>query len=332
MLIIFTVLVLSVILVNGTTDAPNAISTCVSTRSMSPKGALMLAAICNLLGSVVMTLISSKVAGTVYGMVDLSSSPKNALASICAGLFSVVVWALIALKFGIPTSESHALLAGLTGAAVASSMSFEVISVSHWLLVIFGLFLSTLPAFLLARVIYSIMIRFLSGRDRRRTIKYFMRAQRISAAWSAFLHGAQDSQKFMGVFMLGLSITRGNFSDELFEIPLHIVLCCSLVMTLGTLIGGIKIIKKVGLEMVELDAAGGTAADMASSAVLLLCSLCGIPVSTTHSKSCAMMGVGTKSRGTDKKIVAEMLLAWILTFPICATIGFCLSYLITQTL
>ncbi len=332
MLIIFTVLILSVILVNGTTDAPNAISTCVSTRSMSPKGALILAAVCNLLGSIVMTLISSKVAGTVYGMVDLSSSPENALASICAGLFSVVVWALIALKFGIPTSESHALLAGLTGAAVASSMSLDVISASHWLLVIFGLFLSTLPAFLLARIVYSVMIRFLSGRDRRRTIKYFMRAQRISAAWSAFLHGAQDSQKFMGVFMLGLSITRGNFSEELFEIPIHIVLCCSLVMTLGTLIGGSRIIKKVGLEMVDLDAAGGTAADMASSAVLLLCSICGIPVSTTHSKSCAMMGVGSKRRGTDKKIVSEMLVAWILTFPICAAIGFCLSYLITQTL
>ncbi len=331
MIILFTLLILSVVLVNGFTDAPNAISTCISTRSMTPRGAIWLAAVSNFLGSMGMAMINTKVANTVFSMVKLSTSSKIAISSLCAGMLAVVLWALLASHFGIPTSESHALLAGLTGAAVAAEMSFSVVNVSQWLTVLLGLLISTVPAFLLARLVYSLMIRLLRGFDRRSTIKYFMRAQRVSAAWSAFLHGAQDSQKFMGVFMLGLAIMNGR-SEESFDIPFYVVVCCSAVMTLGTFMGGGKIIKKVGMEMVDLDAAGGTAADMASSAVLLFCSLFGIPVSTTHSKSCAMMGVGTKSGGTDKTIIKQMLLAWGLTFPICAVIGFFLSYLITQTL
>ena len=130
--------------------------------------------------------------------------------------------------------------------------------------------------------------------------------------------------------MLGMSITRGDLSKDSFHIPIYVVLSCSAVMTLGTLIGGRKIIKKVGMDMVDLDAVGGTAADMASSTVLFICTLCGIPVSTTHSKASAMMGVGTGSqKGADKKIIAQMLLAWLLTFPICAAIGFILFCIIT---
>ena len=331
MVIVFTLLILSVILVNGCTDAPNAISSCVSTRSLSPSASIALAAFCNFLGSTLTALVNTKVASTVYSTVRLPQDAKTSLAALIAGMGAVVIWAVAAWFFGIPTSESHALLSGLSGAVFAASLSPNSIVFSEWLLVFAGLILSTLPSLIAARLIYSVILKLCAKHDRRRTIRYFMRTQRLSAAWSAFSHGAQDSQKFMGVFMLGMSINLGEFTKESFDIPWYVVICCSAVMTLGTLIGGRRIIKKVGMDMVDIDAVGGTAADMASSAVLFLCTLFGIPVSTTHSKTSAMIGVGTKSgKGADKRIVAQMLFAWILTFPICALIGFLLSFLILQ--
>ncbi len=331
MAVFFTILILAVILVNGCTDAPNAISTCISTRSMSPSGALALAALCNFAGSFGMTLLNSRVAETVFNIVDFSDTPDSALPSLCAGMVAVVIWALVAWRFGIPTSESHALISGICGAAIGGGMNLSVINTSEWLLVIAGLFLSTIPAAIIARIIYSLMLKFLARFEHRKIIKHFMRAQRYSAASSAFLHGAQDSQKFMGVFMLGLSLINKKELSDSFDIPISVVFVCAAVMTFGTLIGGGRIVKKVGIDMVNLNAAGGTAADMASSSVLFLCSLFGIPVSTTHSKACAMMGVGSQKRGggIDKKIILEMLLAWILTFPICASIGFFLALLIS---
>lgn len=332
MTLVFVLLILSVILVNGWTDAPNAISTCISTRSLSPKGALALAAVCNFAGSIGMALINSRVAKTIFNIVELSEDGEVAIVSLSAGMCAVVIWALIAWRFGIPTSESHALISGLTGAVIGSTMSFDAINLSEWSTVLCGLLLSTLPSALLARLIYSIMQRILSSSERRKSIKYFMRAQRFSAATSALLHGAQDSQKFMGILMLGISIFGKEPNAESFDIPPLIIIVCAAVMTLGTLLGGGRIIKKVGMDMVSLDASGGTAADMASSAVLMGCSLLGIPVSTTHSKACAMMGVGSQKNGggTNKKIVSQMLLAWLLTFPICALIGFFLSFIIIR--
>lgn len=325
-MLIFVLLLFLIILVNGWTDAPNAISTCVATRSLSPGAALSLAAACNFCGSVGMALINSNVAKTVFGIANLPTDPQDALGALCAAMSSVVIWALIATRFGIPTSESHALISGLAGAAIASQMTLSAINFDELARVFYGLFLSTLPAFLLARISYSVMIVFLKKRERRRVIKRFTRTQILSAASSALLHGAQDSQKFMGVLMLGISL-KYSYDTDTFHLPIAVIISCAGVMTLGTLLGGKSIIKKVGVDMVSLDAAGGTAADFASSSVLTICSFLGFPVSTTHSKACAMMGVGSQKHGggTDKKIVGEILLAWILTFPICAAIGFLLT-------
>ncbi len=328
MMLIFVFLLFSIILVNGWTDAPNAISTCVATRSLSPTAALTLAAVCNFCGAVGMALINSNVAKTVFGIANLPKDPQDAIGALCAAMSAVVIWALIATRFGIPTSESHALISGLAGAAIASQMTLQAINLDELLRVLYGLFLSTLPAFILARIAYSVMISFLSGRERRRVIRRFTRTQILSAASSALLHGAQDSQKFMGVLMLGISL-KYSYTTESFALPLGVIISCAAVMTLGTLLGGRGIIKKVGIDMVSLDAAGGTAADFASSSVLTVCSFLGFPVSTTHSKACAMMGVGSQRQGggTDKRIVAEILLAWLLTFPVCAAIGFLLTVL-----
>lgn len=332
MIYIFLFLLFSIILINGWTDAPNAISTCVSTRSLAPSSALALAAMCNFCGSVGMALINSKVAKTVFEIANLPKDPRDALAVLCAAMSAVVIWALFATRFGIPTSESHALISGLAGAAIASQMSLSALNLNELMRVLYGLILSTLPAFIIARIAYSVMLLFLKKCERRRVIQHFMRTQVVSAASSALLHGAQDSQKFMGVLMLGISL-RYAYTADSFHLPLVVIFSCAAVMTLGTLLGGRSIIKKVGIDMVSLDTAGGTAADFASSTVLTICSFLGFPVSTTHSKACAMMGVGSQRHGggTNKKIVTEILLAWLLTFPICAAIGFIIILIYTQT-
>lgn len=322
MIIFITLLILSVILINGWTDAPNAIAGCVSTRSLSPRAAVCLAAACNFSGAVVMSLISPKVAVTLYNIVDLGDGGENALCAVCAGLLAVIVWAVAAWRFGLPTSESHALISGLTGAAVAARSSFSAVNTKEWALVITGLFATTLPPFILGYIFNCLLRLYLKSKPRRSVMRYFTRAQSVSAAASAILHGAQDSQKFIGVYMLSLSLFGvSKFSEG--KIPLHLAVLCAAVMTLGTMLGGMRIIKKVGCEMADLDAAGGSAADAASSAVLLICSLLGIPASTTHSKACAMMGTGfCKKRGVNPRIAAQLFVAWGLTFPICGLLGF----------
>lgn len=331
MLLLFTVLILLVILVNGWTDAPNAIAGCVSTHSLSPAKALTLAALCNLVGAVGMALLHPAVAKTLYGIADFGQNSSAALSSLCAGLCAVILWALIAWRFGIPTSESHALISGITGAALARKMSFSAIHTEEWKSVLIGLLVTTVPAFLLGLLFYQILLWFLKQFDRRKAIQYFMRAQCFSAAGSALLHGAQDSQKFMGVYMLGLSLYYETTPYESDAIPLPIVLICASVMTLGTMLGGARIIKKVGCDMTDLDAAGGSASDAASSVILTICSLFGIPASTTHSKACAIMGTGACRNGNiDYRIAGQMIAAWALTFPCCGAIGFFLSFLLTK--
>jgi PiT family inorganic phosphate transporter len=172
--------------------------------------------------------------------------------------------------------------------------------------------------------IYKLSTKIFKEQDRRSTMRYFMRVQRISAGISSFLHGAQDSQKFIGVYMLGLGFLSGDLmTSEAFKIPIHISLLFAAAMTLGTLIGGSRIIKKVGCEMTRLDPLSSSAADMASSAFLGVCSFLGLPTATTHAKTCAIMGVGIyKKSSTDPRVAAQMFTAWILTFPICGAISY----------
>ena len=327
---LFTALILLVILVNGWTDAPNAIAGCISTRSMTPRAALAMAAVCNFVGALGMALVNTRVAQTLGGIVEFGGPPEEALASLSAGLCAVVLWALVAWRFGIPTSESHALISGLTGAAFAERMSTDAINAHEWGLVLLGLFATTLPAALLGWLFSSVLRKFFARRERRRVMRYFLRTQRASAATSALLHGAQDSQKFMGVYLLGLSLIKPSLK-ETDSLPLSIILICASVMTLGTMLGGAKIIKKVGMDMIDLDAAGGSASDAASSTILTVCSFFGIPASTTHSKACAMMGTGLGKRGgVDFRIASQILAAWALTFPICGVIGFLLARLFSH--
>lgn len=324
LLFITVLLTLGVILVNGWTDAPNAIATCVSTRSMKAPAAIMMAAVFNFLGVLVMTALNSKVAMTIYNMVDFGGETHEATIALCAALFAIVLWATAAWKFGIPTSESHALIAGLSGAAIAFHGNLGGINPFEWIKVIYGLILSTAlgfaSGFFCARGIEKICAR----ADRRKTNRYFKKAQIAGGAAMAFMHGAQDGQKFMSVFLLGIFLVNGQSFVNDFTIPLWLMILCSVVMALGTSIGGYRIIKSVGLDMVHLDTYQGFAADLGAAGCLLLSSLTGVPVSTTHTKTTAIMGVGASKRlsAVNWKIVKEMSLAWVLTFPGCGLLGY----------
>ena len=326
-LLITVLLTLGVILVNGWTDAPNAIATCVSTCSISVRSAILMAAVFNFLGVLFMTAVNATVAETIYNMVDFRGDPHTALVALCAALFSIVTWATAAWAFGIPTSESHALIAGLSGSAIALHNGLSGINGREWMKVLYGLVLSTLLGFFMGWLCVKLTAFFCRRMDRRKTTRFFGGAQVAGGAAMAFMHGAQDGQKFMGVFMLGIFLAQGTDTVTTFTIPVWLMLLCSAVMGLGTSIGGYRIIKSVGMDMVKLEKYEGFSADLAGAGCLLLSSLTGIPVSTTHTKTTAIMGVGAAKRlsNVNWSIVKEMVLTWVLTFPGCGLIGYLMA-------
>ncbi len=328
---ITVLLTLAVIMVNGWTDAPNAIATCVSTRAMAPRPAILMAAVFNFLGIFFMTMVNKTVAETIYNMVDFGENSGDALIGLCAAMVAIVVWAVAAWAFGIPTSESHALIAGLSGAAIAMHGGLSGINGGEWVKVLYGLALSTFLGFFMGYVVVRLLELFFKKADRRKTTSPFRWAQVGGGAAMAFMHGAQDGQKFMGVFLLGMALARGDAHTTSFDIPFWLILLCSVVMGLGTSIGGYRIIKAVGMDMVKLEKYQGFAADAAGASCLLLSSLTGIPVSTTHTKTTAIMGVGAarRLRSVNWGIVGEMVATWLLTFPGCGLIGFLMAKLFT---
>ncbi len=328
-LIIVSLLTVGVILVNGWTDAPNAIATCVSTRSMPPRAAILLATVFNFLGIVAMTSLNASVAMTIYNMVDFGGNTREALVALCAALFAIVLWATAAWLFGIPTSESHALIAGVTGAAIAVHGSLAGVNGAEWVKVLYGLVFSLLVGFGLGFATVRTIEAVCRRRERGKTVVFFQGAQIAGAASMAFMHGAQDGQKFMGVYLLGIFLARGQTDTGSVTVPLWLMLLCSVVMALGTSIGGLRIIKTVGMDMVHLEKYQGFAADLAAAGCLLVSSLTGMPVSTTHTKTTSIMGVGAAKRLSSLNwgIVKEMLWAWALTFPGCGLVGFLMARL-----
>ena len=213
-LCVITILILGVILVNGWTDAPNAIATCISTRSMHPKKAIIMATIFNFLGVFVMTLLSSTVAETIYNIANFGNNPSNALLALCAGMVAIVLWAVIAWFFGIPTSESHALIAGISGAAIAIQHGISGININEWKKVLLGLILSAILGFAFGYIITKIIEKICRHLDRRKTNKFFKKTQVLGGGAMAFMHGAQDGQKFIGIFLLGISLANGISSTR----------------------------------------------------------------------------------------------------------------------
>ncbi|MFR3226751.1 MAG: anion permease [Blautia massiliensis (ex Durand et al. 2017)] len=328
-LLLTVTLTLGVIFVNGWTDAPNAIATCISTRCMRVRPAILLSAGFNFLGVLVMTRINASVASTISNMVDFGGNTHEALIALCAALFSIVVYSVTASWFGIPTSESHSLIAGLTGAAIAINNGLGGVNGAEWVKVLYGLVMSLLLGFGSGWLICKLLTRLCAGLDRRKANGFFRYAQIFGASAMSFMHGAQDGQKFIGVLFLGMAFCNGQTSVSGVVIPVWLMLLCSTVMGLGTSVGGEKIIKSVGMDMVRLEKYQGFAADLSAAFCLLLSSLFGIPVSTTHTKTSAIMGVGAVKRlsAINYGVVKDMMLTWVFTFPGCGLISFAMAKL-----
>ena len=317
-LVLTALLTLAVVLVNGWTDAPNAIATAVASGSVSFRGGVALAAVCNFLGVWLISLLAPAVADTIYSIADFGGDSAAALTALTAAMAAIVLWAVLAWWFGIPTSESHALVAGVTGAAVALQGSFGAIRWEAWGKVLFGLSLSLLLGFLLG----GWSAQWLPNGKRYRA------PQLLGAALMAFLHGAQDGQKFVGIFLLGTTLAQGGAQGDLPPPPLWLTALVAAVMALGTLLGGRRIIDTVCREMTHLPPREGFGADLGAGLTLALATLLGLPVSTTHAKTAAVLGAGMASGQSRKKEVAGKIgLVWLATFPACFGIGFCLAKL-----
>lgn len=329
LLFIAVVLTLGVILVNGWTDAPNAIATCVVTRCMSARAAILMAAVLNFFGVFVMTLINATVAETITKMVDFGSDSRLAIISLSAALFAIVLWAVIAWLFGIPTSESHALIAGLTGSAIALHGNLEGVNGEEWVKVLYGIVISVVLGFGLGWLVCKLVTVAFYKADRPKTQPFFKGAQIVGAAAMAFMHGAQDGQKFMAVILLCVYMSQGQAIPSNITIPIWLMIVCSVVMALGTAMGGKKIIKSVGMDMVKLEKYQGFSADIAAALALLICSVFSLPVSTTHAKTTSIMGVGAVRRvsAINFGVVKELILTWVLTFPGCGLVGFLMTKL-----
>ena len=321
-------LCLGATIVNGATDAPNAIATVVGTRAMGPTAAIVMAAVCNFIGLVLITAVSTAVASTIFGMVDFGGDNHAALVALAAAMVAIIVWGVVAWAFGIPTSQSHSLIAGITGAAIALQGGLGGVNAEQWVKVLYGLVISTCLGFGTGWL-FTRLIKKLCERMRRSAVNSFFKwAQIIAGAGVAVLHGAQDGQKFLSLTMLGVML--GVYGTaEMSGFPLWMVVLVSLTMSLGTAVGGRKIIKSVGMSMVKMEQYQGFAACLSACFCIGLATFTGMPVSTTHTKTTAIMGVGAEKRLRAVKwnLAGSMVLTWILTFPGCGLLAFVFTHL-----
>lgn len=358
-LIVITVLLaLAVVFINGWTDAPNAVATCISTRALSPKKAIVMAAIFNFIGVMLFSLFAAGVAESIAGIVDFGSfegeeaidNAKNALVGLSAGMVGVVLWGVIAWFFGVPSSESHALVAGLTGACFAMMVKgFDTTpGASSWTDIGIGFIVSAALGMGLGFLITKLIELICKNMTRHKTTVFFKWAQIASSAGMALAHGAQDGLKFIGIIYLALFLgtvaypdaanvilanpTSAGFEMEFLHAPsfLWLPVLVSLVMGLGTSIGGYRIIKKVGMGMVDLEPYQGFATDLSAFISLVLSSACSWPVSTSQVKTCSIIGVGlTKgAKRVNWRVALDMVLTWVFTFPGCILIGFVMTFIL----
>jgi PiT family inorganic phosphate transporter len=322
LLLVFTLLlVLAAEFVNGWTDAPNAIATVVSTRVLKPSQAVVMAAVLNIVGAIV---TGTAVAATIgKGIV---SPEVIGLPVVAAAMLTIIAWSTVAWRWGIPTSESHELVAGLTGAGLAAAGT-SVLLWEGWQKVLIGLAFSTLLGFSISIMLMLALYWILRRTHPATVTRYFSKLQIVSAAFMAFTHGSNDGQKFMGVFALVLVL--GGVMAE-FSVPIWIMVLCGAVMGVGTATGGWRIIHTMGFKLTRLEPVHGFAAETSAGISILLASALGIPLSTTHTINIAIMGVGATKRFSAVRwgVAGNIVAAWILTFPICGGLGYLFSWLL----
>ncbi len=322
----YTLLVLVIILatifdfINGFHDTANAIATSVSTRVLSPKVAVSMAAVLNMVGALSGTAVAKMVGA---GLVTVSGITQI---TVVSALLSAIIWDLFTWFFGLPTSSSHAILSGLVGAAVATAGTGVIISGGVYK-ILAGLIFSPIVGLILG---YLLMV-FLSWLFRRSSpatvTRTFNRMQIVSAAYMAFSHGNNDAQKTMGIVTMALV---SYYKLPRFDIPFWVIILCAGAMALGTAIGGWRVIKTLGVRLVNLRPINGFAAEASAATVIEIASRIGLPLSTTHVISSTIMGVGASKRLSAVRwgVGWNILLAWVFTLPACAVLAWAVCKLL----
>ncbi|MHB8843926.1 MAG: inorganic phosphate transporter [Nitrospirota bacterium] len=321
-LIIIIVLAVLFDIANGWHDCANAIATVVSTKVLSPGVAVAIAAFMNILGA----FLSTAVAKTIgKGIVDPAGITDQV---IIAALLAAIIWNLITILMGLPVSSSHALVGGLIGAAMAHG-GISILNGDGITKIFLSLLLSPLAGFIIG---YGFMkaVLYLFGHLAPGTIsKHFGRLQIVSSSFMAFGHGSNDAQKAMGIITMAL-FAAGKIPT--LDVPTWVVLTCAFAMGFGTIFGGWKIIKTLGHKMLKLEPIHGFAAETSSAAIILFSSHWGLPVSTTHVVSTAILGVGATKRLSAVRwgIAGKIVMAWVLTLPFCIAMAWGIVRLIEK--
>ncbi len=308
---------------NGWTDAPNSIATVVSTRVMRPLQAVAMAGALNLVGALSGTAVAETIAEGIVNARFVT------LETIAAAILAASLWALGAQFYGLPSSESHALVAGLIGAGFAAGGTRALLGEGPRKSLI-GLVTSPVGGFFVALLIMVAIYHIFQKARPAFVRRFFGNAQLGSAAFMAFSHGLNDAQKTMGVIVLAISLDEagtGAGAPQDLSIPLWVILSAAFVMGIGTMVGGWRVIRTIGLRLTKLEPVHGFAAETGAAAVIFGAARFGIPVSTTHAIGSAIMGVGATERLSAVRwgLAGQVVTAWILTWPTCAVLGYALA-------
>ena len=336
--------------INGFHDTANAIATVVSTKVLTARQAILMAAFFNLIGALAGTAVAKTISG---GLV--SAGAVTMLTVLCA-LLGAIIWNLFTWWLGLPSSSSHALIGGLCGAALAtaqgnwdvliwSSVDAKGSAIGLWPKVVLPMFSSPLLGFVGGAALMWLLMTVLRKTTPRMVNLIFGKAQLLSAAFMAYGHGKNDAQKTMGIITLALftGTAAGVFQDlpewatflrvsEFKDIPFWVVVTCAVTMAAGTAAGGYRIIRTMGHKMVKLQPVHGFAAETTAAIIIDAASMIGVPVSTTHVISTSIMGVGATKRLSAVKwgVVERILWAWVLTMPVTALLGYGLERLLAS--
>ncbi|TDH23266.1 inorganic phosphate transporter [Segetibacter sp. 3557_3] len=330
--ILIVIIILSFVFdyINGFHDAANSIATIVSTKVLTPFQAVLWAAVFNFAAFFVSKYIVGefKIGNTIAKTVALQEGDPLALYVVLCGLLAAIFWNLLTWWFGIPSSSSHTLIGGLIGAAVAHYGTFSVIAGSKVLWIVAFIFLAPLIGMIIAFMI-TVLIVHISKRSRpHKAEKWFKRLQLVSSAAFSLGHGGNDAQKVMGI--IGAAMISSHYIEDFSQIPNWVPISCFIAIGLGTMSGGWKIVKTMGTRITKVSPLEGVSAETAGAMTLYIAEHFGIPVSTTHTITGSIIGVGATKRLSAVRwgVTVNLLWAWILTIPISGLMAALLFLLI----
>lgn len=318
-LVLVVIMALSFDFINGFHDTANAIATSVSTRALSPRTAIVIASVFNLVGALTYTGVAKTIGGQITDPFKL----PNGLLVVLAALTAAILWNLITWWFGIPSSSSHAIIGGVAGAAVGAA-GLGAINMAGFIEIVKALIISPIVAFVIGFIVIKIVSKIVANKAYHKTNRTFRALQVLSASWQSFSHGANDAQKTMGVITLAL-ISGGFLVQDPgeFTIPLWVKFSAAIAMALGTSFGGWRIIKTMGGKIMKIKPISGFSADLSSALIITIFTTLKLPVSTTHVITSSILGVGASQKLNAVKwgLAGRILITWVITLPVSALLA-----------